>query len=126
MTEILLKDEVYAVVGAAIDVHRHLGTGFLEAVYQEALEIELAERSIPFDEAPKPLTIYYKGRPLKKTYVADMVCYGQIIVELKALDTLSGVEEAQVLNYLRASGLRVGLVLNFGSQGKLEWKRYVL
>jgi GxxExxY protein len=124
MTELLLKDEVFAIVGAAIEVHRELGPGFLEAVYQEALAIELRERGIQF-EAQKPLRISYKGKTLNKEYCADLVCYGQIIVELKALDRLSGTEEAQVLNYLKATGLRVGVLINFGSQGKLEWKRFV-
>lgn len=124
MTELILKDEVFAIIGAAIEVHRELGPGFLEAVYQEALEIELASRKIPF-ESRKTLTIAYKGRPLKKEYEADLVCYGQIIVELKALDRLSGKEEAQILNYLKAAGLRVGLLINFGSHGRLEWKRFV-
>ncbi len=124
MTELILKDEVFAIIGAAIEVHRELGPGFLEPVYQEALEIELASRKIPF-ESRKILTIAYKGRPLKKEYEADLVCYGQIIVELKALDRLSGKEEAQVLNYLKATGLRVGLLINFGSHGRLEWKRFV-
>jgi GxxExxY protein len=124
MTEIILKEEVYAVVGAAIEVHRELGCGFLEPVYQEALEIELTSRSIPF-EAQKLLTIFYKGRQLQKLYLADFVAYNQIIVELKALDRLSGREEAQILNYLKATGLRVGLLINFASPGRLEWKRFV-
>jgi GxxExxY protein len=124
MTELLLKDEVFAIVGAAIEVHRELGPGFLEAVYQEALAIELRERGIQF-EAQKPLRISYKGKTLNKEYFADLVCYGQIIVELKALDRLTGNEEAQILNYLKATGLRVGVIINFGSHGKLEWKRFV-
>jgi GxxExxY protein len=122
--ELLLKDEVYAIIGAAVEVHRELGPGFLEAVYQEAIEIELAQRSIPH-QPHQPLTIYYKGQRLKKEYEADVICYEQIIVELKALDRLSGREEAQLLNYLKATGLRVGLLINFGSVGKLEWKRMV-
>src|SRR5262245_57375154 len=117
MVDLLLKDEVYAVIGAAIEVHRELGHGFLEPVYQEAMEIELRDRGVPF-EAQKSLFIRYKGRPLKKEYVADLICYGQIIVELKALEQLSGKEEAQILNYLKATGLRVGLLINFGSSGK--------
>ncbi len=125
MTELLFKQEVYGIVGAAIEVHRELGPGFLEAVYQEALEIVLGLQSILF-EAGKRLPIQYKGRLLTKEYVADLVCFNQIIVELKALDRLSGREEAQVLNYLKATGLRVGLLVNFGSVGRLEWKRYVL
>jgi GxxExxY protein len=124
MTEILLKEEVYAVVGAAMAVHRELGAGFLEAVYQEALEWELQLRRVPF-ESQKPLTILYKGHRLKKEYIADLVCYQQVIVELKALDQLSGREEAQILNYLKATGLRVGLLINFGNPAKLEWKRFV-
>lgn len=124
MDELLLKEEVYAIIGAAIEVHRELGHGFAEPVYQEALEIELKDRGIPF-ESQKTLVIYYKGRMLTKHYVADFVCYGQIIVEIKALTKLSGTEEAQLLNYLKATGLRVGLLINFGSRGKLEWKRFV-
>jgi GxxExxY protein len=125
MTELLYKEEVFAIIGAAIEAHRELGSGFLEAVYQEALEIELESRKIPF-ESRKELVITYKDRQLRKAYEADLVCFEKIIVELKALDKLSGKEEAQVLNYLRASGLRVGLLVNFGSHGRLEWQRYVL
>ena len=123
-TDLILKDEVYAIVGAAIEVHRELGPGFLEPVYQEAMEIELKSRNIPF-ESQKRLLICYKGHQLQKEYAADLVCYEQIIVELKALDRLSGKEEAQLLNYLKATGLRVGLLINFGSTGRLEWKRFV-
>jgi GxxExxY protein len=124
MTELLLKEEVYAVVGAAIEVHRELGCGFLEAVYQEAMEIEMADRALPF-QAQQALRIRYKNRVLVKQYVPDFICHDQIIVELKALDRLSGTEESQLLNYLKASGHRVGLLVNFGSHGKLEWKRFV-
>ncbi len=121
---LLLKDEVYAVVGAAIEVHRELGHGFLEAVYQEAMEIELSDRDISY--VPQlSLPIYYKGKRLQKEYVADLVCYDQVIVELKALTQLTGKEESQILNYLKATGLRVGLLINFGSTGRLEWKRFV-
>jgi GxxExxY protein len=123
-TDLILKEEVYAIVGAAIEVHRELGPGFLEPVYQEAMEIELQSRSVPF-ESQKRLVIHYKDHQLQKEYAADLVCYGQIIVELKALDRLSGKEEAQLLNYLKATGLRVGLLINFGSTGRLEWKRFV-
>jgi GxxExxY protein len=122
--ELILKDEVCAVVGAAMEVHRVLGPGFLEPVYQEALQYELADRAIPF-EAEKLLPVIYKGRVLDKYYKADLICYGQIILELKALSRLSSVEEAQLLNYLKATGLRVGLLINFGSPGLLDWKRFV-
>jgi GxxExxY protein len=124
LTELSLREEVYAVVGAAIVVHKELGFGFLEAVYQEAMEIELRQRQIPH-EAQVPLAILYKGRQLTKEYVSDLVRCGQIIVELNALDQLSGREEAQLLNYLKATGLRVGLPINFGNSAKLEWKRFV-
>ena len=121
---LLLKDEVYAVVGAAIEVHRELGPGFLEAVYQEAIELGLKSREIPF-VPQQSLQIYYKGQALRQIYIADLVCYGQIIVELKALTRLSPREEAQILHYLKATGYRVGLLINFGSTDKLEWKRFV-
>ncbi len=122
--ELIFKDEVYAIMGAAMDVHRELGSGFLESVYQEALEIELAQRQIPF-ESQKPIKITYKGKTLKKEFIADLICFGKIIVELKAQDCLSGKEEAQVLNYLKATQIKVGVVINFGSHPKLEWKRLV-
>lgn len=125
VNELLLKHEVYVIVGAAIEVHRVLGPGFLEAVYLEPMEIELDSLGVPF-EPQKRLTICYKGRQLRKEYVADLVCYGQIIAELKALDRLTSREEAQLLNYLKATGMRVGLLINFGSHGRLEWKRFVL
>ena len=124
MTEIILKDEVYVIIAAAIEVHRELGPGFSEPVYQEAYEIELHRREVPL-EAQKLLTIYYKGQRLRKEYIADLICYGQIITELKALDKLTGREETQLLNYLKATGFHVGLLINFGSHGKLEWKRFV-
>ena len=122
--DLLFRDEVYAIVGRAIEVHRELGCGFLEAVYQEAMEIELEGAGIEF-ERRKELRIRYKGRLLNKVYIADLVCFGKIIVELKAIEQLTGRDEAQILNYLKATGLRVGLLINFGSDGKLEWKRFV-
>jgi GxxExxY protein len=125
MTELLLKDEVYAVVGAAMEVYNVLGPEFLEAVYQEALEIELRDRNVPF-EHEKDLHIIYKGRTLKKTYTADIVSHNLLIAELKTLDRLTGKEESQLLNYLKATGLRVGVLLNFGHPTKLEWKRMIL
>ncbi|MFK5920735.1 MAG: GxxExxY protein [Verrucomicrobiota bacterium] len=122
--ELLLKDECFAIVGAAIEVHRELGCGFLEAVYQEAIEIELKQRSIDFDSQPS-LRIHYKGELLKKEYVPDVICFGTIIVELKALDQLTGKERSQILNYLKVSQMKLGILINFGSSGKLEWERFV-
>jgi len=125
MNDIIFKDEVFRIVGAAIEVHRELGSGFLEAVYQESLELELAERGVPF-LAQVELCIRYKNRELNKKYCADLVCFGSIIVELKSVQKIGPIEEAQLLNYLKATGMKVGLLINFGGYGKLEWKRFVV
>ena len=125
MPELLLKEEVYAIIGPAIDVHKELGSGFLEAVYQEAMELELGWRRIPF-EPQKELCIYYKARCLEKKYCADIICFGSVLVELKAMSTEIGTrEESQMLNYLKATELRVGVIINFGDPGRLDWKRMV-
>ena len=122
--ELLLGQEVYAIVGAAMEVHNELGSGFAEAVYQEAMERELAARGIPF-ERQKRLRIAYKGQLLEKEYIADVVCYGQVIVEIKAQRELKTREECQIINYLRATKLQVGVLINFGDPGRLEWHRMV-
>ena len=124
MTELILKEEVYAIVGVAMDVHTTLGSGFLEPVYQEVMEIESTSRGLPF-VSQKVLQIRYKDHVLKKEYIADLIYFDQVIVELKALDRLSGREESQLLNYLKATGMKVGVLINFGSHPKLEWKRLV-
>jgi GxxExxY protein len=123
MSELLFKDEVYAIIGAAMEVHNQLGVGFLEPVYQEAMEIELPSRSIPF-MPQQEIQIHYKDRDLNKTYRADFLVFNEIIVEIKAIDGLSGHEESQLLNYLKATRLELGLLINFGGN-KLEWKRMV-
>jgi len=125
MGELLLKDEVYAIVGAAMQVKDFLGSGYLEAVYQEAMGIELDAAAIPY-ESQRPLRIRYKDRFLQKEYIADFVCYGRVVVEIKAIDRLTPRDEAQLLNYLKTTGMRVGVLINFGSSGPLEWKRLVL
>lgn len=105
-----------------MEVHSVLGPGFAEAVYHEELVLECTWRNIPF-VSEKPLTITYKGTTLQKYYIPDIVCHDKIVVELKALKELTDKEVAQVLNYLKATGFRVGLLINFGSPGKLEWQR---
>ena len=123
-TDLIFGKEVYEIIGAAIEVHKTLGHGFLEAIYQEALEYELSDRKIPFGSQIE-LKVKYKDRYLQKTYIADIIAYDKIIIELKALTNLSGKEEAQLINYLKATGFKVGLLINFGSPNKLEWKRFV-
>ena len=116
-------EQTYAIIGAAMEVHRHLKHGFLENVYADALAREFGLRNIPF-EREKPLTVFYKGERLESRYKADYVCYGEVVVELKALAVISGNEEAQLLNYLRITGLQRGLLLNFGAS-TFRFKRMV-
>lgn len=115
--------ETYAIIGAAFEVHRVLGSGFLEAVYQDALQIEFGIRGIPYDREVQ-LPVVYKEVQLPSSYRADFVCYDEVIVETKALSKVGGIEESQVLNYLRATGYRRALLLNFGAKS-LETKRFV-
>ena len=120
---LLYKEEVYKIVGAAMEVHSHLGPGFFEAGYQEAFEMELNFRSIPYLRE-EPLDIYYKGVKLKKKYVPDFICYDSIVVEMKAVSDLLDVHQAQLLNYLKASKMRVGVLINFG-ETSLVYKRMI-
>ena len=113
-----------AIIGAAMEVHRQLGCGFSEAVYQEALEIELAGRGIPF-RTQEQLLIRYKGQVLQATYRMDLLCYDSVVVELKAIARLSSTEEAHMINYLKVTGCSVGLLLNFGDSS-LQYKRFLL
>lgn len=119
----LYKKETYDIVGAAMEVHRNLGQGFLESVYQEALEVELCFLQIPFNSQEK-IEIFYKNKPLDKFFVADLLCYGEIIVELKAVSNILPEHEAQLINYLKATNLKLGLLINFGNKS-LEYKRYL-
>ena len=122
---IIRKEDSYKIVGAAMEVYNQLGHGFLEAVYQEALEREFKSRGIPY-ESEKELIIFYKGEPLEQTYKADFICYEDIIVELKAVTILQDSHRSQVYNYLRATKNKLGLLINFGNSDGLEWERKVL
>lgn len=122
---IIFKEESYKIIGAAFKVYNALGHGFLEAVYQEALEIEFQKQGIPY-EREKELKIQYEGVELKQTYKAVFVCFEKIIVELKAVNALDDAHRSQVYNYLRASNFNLGLLLNFGNSDELEQERIVL
>jgi len=118
------QQEGFDLMGAAFEVYNQMGNGYLEEVYQECLEMELASRGILF--APKTeLSILYKGRPIRRKYVPDLLVFGELVVELKAVKQLAPEHEAQLLNYLKATGKPAGYLLNFGSPAKLEWKRMV-
>lgn len=123
VTELLHKELTYEIIGAAMEVHATLGPGFLESVYQEALSLELLARGIPF-ESEKRLEIFYKSIKLEKHFEADFVCGNSVIVEIKALSALTNEHQSQVLNYLKATGIKVGLLINFGAKS-LEHKRLV-
>lgn len=125
MHKLLLERESYAVRGAVFEVYREMGCGFLESVYQECLEKELKKQNVPF-ESQKELQIFYKGDPLQQFYKPDLICYEKIIVELKAVREIVPEHRAQLLNYLKATGLHVGLLVNFGAYPKATIERFVL
>ena len=125
MSNLRFEEETFAIRGAVFEVYRVMGCGFLEAVYQECLEKELAVRDIPFI-AQQELRLYYKGETLRQFYKPDLICFGKIIVELKAVSALSGEHKAQVLNYLKATGYEIGLLVNFGCYPKAIVERLVL
>ena len=118
-----MDDQTYQIIGAAFEVHKELGCGFLEPVYQEAFELELTDRKIPF-WAQTDMPVYYKGRKLRASYRTDGLCYDSVVVELKALGKLGDAETAQVLNYLKAGRCERGLLINFGTRS-LQHQRYV-
>ena len=124
MKDFLHKDETYKIIGACFEVYMEKGCGFLEPVYQECLEIELELQAVPF-VAKQLLRLQYKGRPLKHTYEPDLICFGKVVLELKAVSALADEHRAQLLNYLNATGLEVGLLVNFGHFPNLEYERIV-
>jgi GxxExxY protein len=124
MSEIIFKEESYKIMGACFEVYKHMGSGFLEAVYQECLSIEFDDQRVPF-RAHSPLDLRYKSRPLTQKYIPDFICYESIILELKAVHKLANEHRAQVHNYLKATGYKLGLLINFGNCPQLEWERIV-
>lgn len=125
MSKLTHEKETYEILGACFEVYKEKGCGFLEAVYQECLEIELELRGVPFcSQVVLPLD--YKGRPLNKTYVADLLCFDKVVVEIKAVSKVTDEHRAQVYNYLRATNQRVGLLVNFGHFPQVEHERFVL
>ena len=125
MKGLLYPEEGFKIIGAAMEVYNQLGHGFLEAVYQEALAIEMRMRDIPFQEHPI-LKILYKEHPLHQQYIPDFLVYGKIVVEIKAIKQLGPVEEAQIINYLKATKMALGILINFGHPQQLDWKRKII
>ncbi len=125
MADILFKDESYLIMSACFEVYNDKGNGFLEPVYQDCMEIELEYKNIPFEPQPR-LDLFYRGRKLKHHYVPDFICYGKIVVELKAVEKMTKEHYAQVFNYLKATGLKLGIIINFGHCLNLEYKRIVV
>jgi len=123
--DILFKDECFRIQGAVFEVYREMGCGFLEAVYQECLEKEFMKSGIPFT-ARQELKLSYKGETLKQIYIPDFICFGKIIVELKAAAAIAPEHQAQVFNYLKAAGLNLGLLVNFGHYPKVQIERIIL
>lgn len=125
MRDLTQRDpRTYKIIGAAMEVHRQLGCGFLEPIYQEAFALELKSREIPYSREQR-FPVSYKGRYLQNHYRPDFICFDSVIVELKALSSLSSVEESQIINYLKVTGYHTGLLLNFGGKS-LQQRRFVL
>ncbi len=124
MTSIVYKEDSYKISGACFEVYKEKGNGYLEAVYQECLALELESTMIPFIEKPW-LNLTYKGVPLKQGYEPDFICYGKIIVEIKSVKKLADEHRAQIINYLKSTGMQLGLLVNFGHYPKMEIERFV-
>ena len=123
--KLIYKEECYVIQGAIFDVYREMGSGFLESVYQECLEIEMSKRKIPFI-SQLSLKLSYKGEELHQTYKPDLISFEKIIVELKTVNRITAAHEPQLLNYLKATGIKLGLLVNFWGYPKVDIKRFVL
>ncbi|MBO4673565.1 MAG: GxxExxY protein [Bacteroidaceae bacterium] len=123
MNNLIFKEESYAIIGAALEVHKQLGCGFVEKVYQDALEIEFELRGIPF-KREKHLPVFYKGKQIKHDFFVDFICYDKIIIECKAVSEILDIHKIQTLNYIKINNLRLGIIINFSNQS-LEHKRIV-
>ena len=123
-TEIVFREESYRIMGACFEVYKEKGNGFLEAVYQECLAIELGEQSIPFIEHPKRC-LDYKGRELRQKYEPDFLCFDTVILEIKAVKNLADEHRSQIINYLKSTGKELGILINFGHYPKIEYERFV-
>lgn len=121
---ILFKDESFRIIGVCFEVYNEKGNGFLEAVYQECLALELTANAIHFEEKKK-LKLYYKGKELKQSYQPDFLCFDEIILEIKAVKILTDEHRAQVINYLKSTGIKLGLLVNFSHHLKLEHERFI-
>ena len=125
MTYLLYEKDTYDIIGACFEVYNEMVCGFTEAFYQECLEIELEQRKIPFQKQ-KQIDLFYKGKKLKQKFLPDFICHEKIILEMKAISNLCDEHYSQVLNYLNATGMKLGLLINFGHYTKLEKKRIIL
>lgn len=125
MSKLILEQETHRILGACFEVYKEKGCGFVEPVYQECLELELASQGIEF-LAQREIGLSYKGRPLRQIYRADFVCFGKVLVEIKAVSALVDEHRAQLMNYLRAAGLKVGLLINFSHYPGVEHERFVI
>lgn len=125
MSKLVHEQETYLIRGAAFEVFNEMGSGFGEGVYQECLELAFAERAVEFEAQPR-VPVFFKQRKLRKRYVPDFICFGSIIVEIKAIDQLTGHDTAQMLSYLKATGFKLGLLTNFGNKRGIEIQRVLL
>lgn len=125
MSELLYKEESYEVMGACFEVYKEMGVGFVEPIYHECLEREFDARRIPVVHHPG-LALNYKGQELRHSYQADFVAYSKIVIEVKAVKNLDEIHRAQIINYLKATGFKLGLLVNYGRLGGLQWERIAL